>query len=105
MPGFRFLFRTPKHQQFQYKPMHYDARKEELKERLAELERLKENGLEGTKARISSGIRRGYLADQDYRKKQIMRSNLTLVLIVIMLIVLGYLLLDVYLPEITQMLE
>ncbi len=85
--------------------MHYDARKEELKERLDELEKIRGEGLEATKARISSGMRRGYLADQSYRQKQVTRSNVILVMIVAMLLVLGYLLLDVYLPELVNFLE
>ncbi len=99
------MFRVPKHQQFDYKPMYYDPQKEELQERLKELEELRKSDVDGAKARISSGLRGGYLADQGYRRKQVMRSNLTLVAIIAMLAVLGYFVLSVYLPELTKALE
>lgn len=105
MFGKRSLFRVPKHQQFDYKPMYYDPAKEELEERLEELKELQKEDLEGSKARISSGLRGGYMADQTYRQKQVFRSNLTLVGLIVMLAVLGYFLLSVYLPELTKFLE
>ncbi|RMF02875.1 MAG: hypothetical protein D6772_02915 [Bacteroidetes bacterium] len=99
MFGKRSIFRVPKHQQFNYKPMYYDPKKEELQARLKELAELQQENVEGTKARISSGLRGGYLSDSQYRRKQVQRSNLTLVLIIMMLVLLGYLALSVYLPE------
>lgn len=105
MFGKRKLFRVPKHQQFKYKPMYYDPQKEELQERLNTLRELKKNDVDGAKARITSGIRGGYMQDQEYRRNQVRRSNLKLVMIVIMLVVLGYLLLNVYLPELNAFIE
>lgn len=105
MFGKKAFFKTPLHQQFDYKPMHYDPQKEEMKNRIKELDELKEGGLEGTKARISSGIRSGHLGDQDYRKKILKRSNVTLITVIVMLIVLTYFLLSVYLPELNKFLE
>lgn len=99
------IFRVPKHQQFNYKPMHYNPQKEELQERLKSLEELKKEDTEGAKARISSGIRGGYQKDQEYHRQQIRRSNIKLVTIVVMLLVLAYLLLNVYLPELNKFLE
>ena len=61
--------------------------------------------MEGTKARISSGMRSRHKADQQYRKQQVMRSNLMLAGVLLMLLVLGYLLLNVYLPELNQFME
>ena len=101
----RSLFRVPKHQQFDYKPMYYDPQKEELEERLEALRELQKDDIDGTKARIASGIRGSYRTDQDYRRRQVLRSNLILVGVVIMLLVLGYLLLNVYLPELNQLME
>lgn len=99
MAGFKF-FRVPKHQQFEYKPRYWDPRKEELQKRLADIEALRQEGLEGTKARISSGLRRSsYLADSSYRRRQVLRSNLLLVGIIVALLIIAYLLLTVYLPE------
>lgn len=105
MFGKRSLFRVPKHQQFDYKPMYYDPQKEELEERLKSLRELQQEDIEGTKARIASGMRSTYQADQAYRKQQVLRSNLILVGVVIMLIILGYMLLNVYLPQLNQFME
>ncbi len=105
MFGKRSLFRVPKHQQFDYKPMYYDPQKEELQERLKELKELQKEDIDGTKARISSGMRSTWNSDKEYRRKQVMRSNLILVGLVIMLLILGYLLLNVYLPELTQLMQ
>ena len=85
--------------------MYYDPQKEELQERLKELKELQRNDVDGAKARISSGIRGRYGADQAYRKQQVLRSNLILVGVVVMLLVLGYLLLNVYLPELNNFVE
>lgn len=85
--------------------MHYDPQKEELQERLKALKELQRDDVDGAKARISSGIRGRYGVDQAYRKQQVLRSNLILVGVVVMLIVLGYLLLNVYLPELNKFIE
>ncbi|WP_367392149.1 hypothetical protein [Lewinella sp. LCG006] len=105
MFGKRRMFKVPQHQKFDYKPMYYDPQKEELEERIKGLKELQKDDVEGAKARISSGMRSSYLADQQYRKRQVLRSNLVLAGVVIMLIVLGYLLLDVYLPELSKFIK
>lgn len=104
MFGKKAFFKVPLHQQFNYKPMHYDPQKEEMKNRIKELDELREGGLDGTKARISSGIRSGHLGDKDYRKILLLKSNITLVAVIVMLIVLTYFLLSVYLPELNKFL-
>ncbi|MEZ4987369.1 MAG: hypothetical protein R2795_20380 [Saprospiraceae bacterium] len=101
----RKLFRVPSHQQFNYKPMYYDPRKEELQERLEAIKELQQEDMEGMKARIASGMRSSHAADERYRSQQVMRSNLILVGVIIMLIVLGYLLLNVYLPELDKFMK
>ena len=105
MFGKKAFFRVPKHQQFNYKPMHYDPQKEELADRIKSLKDLKQDGLEGTKARISSGIRSGHMGDEVYRKQQKRRSAIIFFGVIVMLIVLTYFLLSVYLPELKQFLE
>lgn len=105
MFGKKAFFKVPLHQQFDYKPMHYDPQKEEMKNRIKELKELQEGGIEGTKARISSGMRSGHLGDKDYRKKIRQRSNITFIAVIVMLIVLTYFLLSVYLPELNKFLE
>ena len=105
MFGKRKLFKVPQHQKFDYKPMYYDPKKEELQERLRGLRELQQEGIEGTKARIAGGLRGSHLADQTYRRQQVRRSNFIWIGVVIMLIVLAYLLLDVYLPVLENFLK
>lgn len=106
MPGLR-IFRTPKNQQFDYKPRYWDPKKEEMEERRRQLEELRSGGVEGVKARISSGFRRGggYGTDTRLRQRQVMRSNVILIGVVVMLLVISYLLLQVYLPQIEEFLQ
>lgn len=103
--GFRSFFRVPKHQQFEYKPRFYDPQKEELQERLAAVESRKQEGIEGAKNRIRQGIRRSFEQDESYRRRQVLRSNLIVAGIVVMLLVLGYMLLTIYLPQWERLLE
>lgn len=95
-----FIFRTPKPQHFDYKPRYYDPEKEAREERLKRLRALRDEGVDGSKARISSGLKRGYLGSSTIRRRQVRRSNLILLGIVVLLIVLVYLFLTVYLPRI-----
>ena len=106
MPGLR-IFRTPQNQQFDYKPRYWDPKKEEMEERRKRIEELQRGGVEGAKARISGGFRRGgsYGTDQRQRQRQVMRSNIILIGVVVMLIVICYLLLQVYLPELEEFLQ
>lgn len=106
MSGFRFFFRVPKHQRFDYKPRYWDPRKEELEERMKRIESLQEGGVEGAKARISGGFRRGgYLSDSRVRQRQVMRSNLLLIAVVAMLLVLCYIVISIYLPALEELLN
>jgi hypothetical protein len=100
------FFKVPKHQQFDYKTRYWDPRKEELEERLKKVEERNKNSIEATKARISSGFRnKGYKVDGSFRRRQAMRSNMILIVVITILLLLSYLLLTVYLPRIVQMIE
>lgn len=99
------IFKAPKHQQYDFKPRYYDPEKEELKERLERLEEMKGSGPEAIKARLSGGFRRGYAADNAYRRKQMRRSNMLLIGIIVLLLLLTYFLLSVYLPSIVEAIE
>ena len=99
------FFRMPKHQQYEYKPRYWDPKKEELQKRLQQIEEIKAGGTDGIKARISSGFRRGYSASQAGRRKEVMRSNMTLLGIIVALLVLSYMFLSVYLPRIVEAVE
>lgn len=99
------FFNLPKHQQYDYKPRYWDPKKEELEERLKRLEKIQSGGAEGARARISGGFRRGFSLDSKARSRQVRRSNLMLIGIVVALVVLSYVMLSVYLPQIVDMLE
>lgn len=101
----RRFIKLPKHQQYQYKPRYWDPEKDELKERLDRIEALKKGDTEGMKARIASGMKRGYKADSRARNKQMTRSNLVLLFIVIFLLGASYVFMTVYLPEIINKIE
>lgn len=105
MFGKRSLFRVPKHQQFDYKPMYYDPQKEELQERLKAIKELQKEDIDGAKARIASGIRSTHNADKTYRRNQVQRSNLVFASVVLMLLTLVYILYKLYLPELIQFMQ
>jgi len=94
--------RLPKHQQYQYKPRYWDPQKEELEERLKQVENMKGGDAEAIKARLAGGFRRGYQqgGQSRFRKQQVMRSNLVLLGLILLLLFLSYLFIRVYLPEI-----
>lgn len=96
------FFKLPKHQQYQYKPRFWDPKKEEREERLKQIEAMKEGDAEALKARLSANFRKGYAKDTSFRKRQVMRSNLILLGVLALLIILSYLFITVYLPEIAN---
>lgn len=99
------FFRVPKHQRYEYKPRYWDPRKEELQERLEQVKQIQGEGTEAMKARISSGLKRGYRGDQRLRKQRAMRSNLILVGVVVVLLLLAYVMLTIYLPGLVEAIE
>lgn len=99
--SFKFtMFKTPKHSQFDYRPRYWDPEKEEREERRRQLEMIKDSSVDGTKARITSGFRRGYTSNSSYRRRQVMRSNLVLIGIIFALLFFCYIFLTQYLPQI-----
>ncbi|MCB0571486.1 MAG: hypothetical protein KDC66_17065 [Phaeodactylibacter sp.] len=100
------LFKLPKNQRYEYKPRYWDPNKEELQKRLKEVEERKGNSVDAVRARLSSsGFRHGFSADNRLRQRQVLRSNLILVGIVVLLILLAYVFLAYYLPRIVESLE
>ena len=99
------FFRVPKHQRYEYKPRYWDPKKEELQERLDRVNRIQGEGTDAMKARISSGLKRGYKGDQRLRKQRVMRSNLILIGVIAALVLLSYMFLTVYLPGIVESIE
>lgn len=96
------FFKLPKHQQYQYRPRFWDPKKEEREERLKQIEAVKEGDAEALKARLSANFRKGYAKDTSFRKRQMMRSNLILLGVLALLVILSYLFITVYLPQIAD---
>ncbi len=92
-------FRTPRHQQFAYKPRHWDPAEDELAERLQRIEDMKQGGIEGTKARISGNLRRSYKGNETYRRKLIMRSNIVLLGIIALLVLACVFFFQYFIPQ------
>jgi len=103
--GFIRIFRTPKHSKFDYNPMYWNPEKEDLQERLESVEKSKSGDPEALKARIGRGLRHrtaGASSDtRGFRSRQVQKSNKTLVIVLIALM-LGALLLLFYLAPVIQ---
>lgn len=93
------LTKLPKNRQYKYHPRYWNPKKEELEERLKKAELRKNGDKEAIKDRISSGFRKGYVADNGFRRQKVMRSNMTLIGIIVLLLLLTYYGLTVYLPK------
>lgn len=94
--------KLPKHQQYQYKPRFWNPEKEDLEERLKQVEEVKTGNAEGVKARLAGSFKRGYQKAEDtrFRQRQVQRSNFILLGVIALLLVFSYLFISVYLPEI-----
>lgn len=95
------FFRVPKHRQFEYKPRHWDPDKEEKEKRLQRIREIQESGVEASKTRISGSFRKGYKGNDNYRRSQVVRSNLILVGVIVILLVLSYFFLQEFLPSLS----
>lgn len=90
MMKFRFLNRTIENKRFEYKPMYYDERKEDLKrivDRYADDK--PELSKEERIARLKGDLRNSY-DRADYRQNQMKSSNIRVLLLIGGLLVLGY---------------
>jgi hypothetical protein len=105
--AFRFFFRPPKNQRFDYVPRYYDPRKEELHERIRQIEHQQSDDPEAVKSRIASSFRKRNASEENarLRRKALRRSNLTLIAVLGGLLVLAYIFLSVYLPKILEFVE
>ena len=105
MAIFKF-FHTPKPRQYTYKPQYYDQQKEELQERLRKIKDSEDlNDPEAAKIRISRSFRQKFRQDKKLRKKQARKSNIRLVMTIVILFLLSYLLLIKYFPNIEKLLS
>ena len=98
------IFKIPQHQKFEYRPRYWDPKKEKqdaLKERIRKIQG---EGVESTKARITSSLRTGYGGDPRLRTKLISRSNYRIIGIIGFLVLLSYFLIDRYMPLLEEFL-
>ncbi len=101
----KFFTRTPKHQQFEYKPRFWNPDREELQDRLKQAREQDNNDPEGMKRRISNGMRRNYKADAELKSQLQHKANMRLLIILVVLCFMTYMFLSVYLPDIINMVE
>ncbi|GLR17911.1 hypothetical protein [Portibacter lacus] len=99
------FFNTQKPKQFNFKPRHYDERKERIDEIIS---RNKEEAIsdpDAMKSRIKHGFQTRGSVDRSYESNIRKRSNRTLLITMVVLVLLSFLLLSTYLPEILKLVE
>ena len=91
------LFRTPQHREFQYRPMYWNPEKEKSEAFKKRISKIRKNDVEGTKARISSGLRTGYGGNTKLKADLRLRSNIRILAIVSFLVLICFYLINRYL--------
>ncbi|MFK7980403.1 MAG: hypothetical protein AB8G86_10505 [Saprospiraceae bacterium] len=106
------FFKTPQNQKFDYKPRYWDPKKEELQERLSKYKDETKGDTKAVKNRLRKGFKGkagsagvGFRETRAIRTKELKRSNRVLLITVVVLALLSYLLFEIYLTEIVDMLE
>ena len=93
-----------KHRSFDYIPRYYDPAKEELEQRVKGYNE-KVDAAEIAKSRIRRGFRSGGVDTRKYSQRVRKRSNYRLLGIVVFLVLVTFLVLYIYLPQIVASLE
>ena len=94
------LFRSPKPKKFNYIPRFYDPEKEALEERLKNIKEKQNEDIEGVKARISGGFRKGHSSNSQMKKRLVWKSNIIILFIIVFLVILTFFIIGIYgLPE------
>jgi len=99
--GIFSFFKRPLHQKFDYKPRFYDADKEEREARWAKYSD-DDRKVDHMRSRISAGFRS---KSKGANSRAAYRSNIRLVVILILLVVLTFIFLNKYLPVIVDSIE
>ena len=103
------FFKVPKNQKFDYKPRYWDPKKEALEERLGKYKEENKGDAEAVKRRLKKGFQGkksiGFKESRAIRRKELRRSNRVLLLTIVVLVLLAYLLFEVYSTDIIKMLE
>lgn len=86
---------------FDYKPRFYDERKEEMLERHKTAADLQGENPEALKARIKRNMRRqtSNLNTKHIRQQQMAKSSFRFIIIIAVLLLLGFVAIEVYLPR------
>ena len=105
MALFKFLH-TPKPRQYTYVPRYYDAKKEDLEERLRKARQTGDpDDPEGMKLRISQGFKQKFRQDQKFKRKMRRNSNMRLAITIVVLFFVAYFLVIRFLPQIENFLR
>ena len=99
------IFSTPDHHKFQYRPRYWDPKKDETEAFKARIREVQGQDVEGTKARISSGLKTGYGGDPMLRAQLKRKSNIRIMGIIGILFLLCYYFVSQYMNEIIQWVE
>lgn len=89
---FQFLNKTIRHRQYDYTPMYYDERKEQLDKKRELYERIESGQITAEERRemLRDNLRSEY-SRADYRQRQKSTSNLRIFLLIGLILALGYL--------------
>ena len=94
------LFRSPKPKKFNFIPRFYDPEKEALEDRLQNIKEKQNEDIEGVKARISGGFRKGHSTNSQMKKRLVWKSNIIILFIIVFLVILTFFIIGIYgLPE------
>lgn len=97
--------KTPKPQSFNYIPRYYDPRKEDLERRIKAQQASGADSTEAMKTRITTNLRHRITDNKDFRRRKVVKSNLTVIGIIILLLWIIYEVLMRYLDRIKNITE
>lgn len=93
------IFKTPSHQRFEYRPRYWDPKKEDTEAFKARIREVQGQDVEGTKARITSGLKTGYGGDPLLRAELKRKSNIRIMGIIGILFLVSYFVITRYMDE------
>ena len=99
------FFRSQKPKQFNFKPRFYDERQEKVNEIIERNKAENLSDAEAMKSRIKAGFKTRGIIDKSYESNARRKSNRTLLVTMVVLILLTFLLLSNFLPEIVKLVE
>ncbi len=86
--GIPRFFRVPKHRQFNYQPIYYDEQKEQLEERIKNIEA--EHGIKDEDGNTRTMTKGSFSHYYERKKKTTRYSNTRLIIIIIFLLFITY---------------